>query len=102
MSINKRYFKSKPTCKVTFTIDAAAQNSAREAHLVGEFNDWSVSATPMKPLKKGGFKADVELEKDRAYQFRYLLDRTHWDNDPAADDLAPTPFAGSYNSVVVL
>jgi len=102
MSISKKYFKSKPTCKVTFTIDEAAQNSARGASLVGEFNDWSVVATPMRRLKKGGFKADLELEKDKSYQFRYLLDGTHWENDPTADDLVSTPFAGSYNSVVVL
>ena len=102
MAVNKKYFKTKPTCKVTFVIDEETTNSAKQAHIVGEFNKWSPSANPMKRLKKGGFSAELELEKGREYQFRYLLDQKHWENEPKADKFVPTPYGDSHNSVIVL
>ncbi len=100
MSIQKQYLKKKPVCKVTFKISENVENSAKEAHVVGEFNDWSTSATPMKRLKNGAFRAILELEKGRTYQFRYLLGQSHWKNDPDADEYLPTPFGDSQNSVI--
>lgn len=102
MSIRKQFLKSKPVCKVTFNIPEKVRNAAKQAHVVGEFNDWSTSATPMKRLKNGAFRATLELEKGRSYQFRYLLEQSRWENDPDADDYLPTPFGGSPNSVINL
>ena len=102
MSISKQFLKSKPVCKVTFKIPETVGNEAENAHVVGEFNDWSTSATPMKRSKSGAFSATVGLEKGRSYQFRYLLGQTHWENDPDADDFLPTPFGDSQNSVIRL
>ena len=102
MSIRKQFLKSKPVCKVTFSIPETVGNGAANAHIVGEFNGWSTSATPMKRLKNGSFSATVELEKGRSYQFRYLLEQSNWQNDPEADDYLPTPFKGSLNSVISL
>ena len=102
MSIRKQFLKNKPVCKVTFNIPEKVGNAAEQAHVVGEFNDWSTSATPMKRLKNGAFSATVKLEKGRSYQFRYLLGESHWENDPNADDHLPTPFGGSLNSVINL
>ncbi|MFH1980580.1 MAG: isoamylase early set domain-containing protein [Pseudomonadota bacterium] len=102
MSIRKEFRKSKPVCKVTFNIPETVGNSAQEAHVVGEFNHWSPSATPMKRLKNGSFSAALELEKGRSYQFRYLLGESHWENEPDADDYLPTPFGDSHNSVINL
>jgi 1,4-alpha-glucan branching enzyme len=102
MAINKKYFKSKPTCKVTFSMDDQPKDSVKAVHVVGEFNNGSISANPMKRLQKGGFSTNLELEKGKEYQFRYLLDNTHWDNDPKADKSVPTPFGDSFNSVIVL
>ena len=102
MGIRKQFLKSKPVCKVTFKISEKEGNGPTMAHVVGEFNDWSTTATPMKRSKNGTFSATVELEKGRSYQFRYLLGQTHWENDPDADDYLPTPFGDSHNSVVSL
>ena len=77
-------------------------DGAENAHVVGEFNGWSTSATPMKRLKNGFFSATVGLEKGRSYQFRYLLGESQWVNDPDADDYLPTPFGDSQNSVISL
>ena len=102
MSIKKQYLKTKPVCKVTFRISEEIGNSAGTAYVVGEFNNWDFFSTPMKKLKKGGFTATLNLEKGRAYQFRYLLDNRIWQNDEDADRFVPTPFGDSENSVIAL
>jgi 1,4-alpha-glucan branching enzyme len=102
MSIRKQYLKNKPTCKVTFKIDPTVGNGAQKAYVVGEFNDWSTSATPMKRLKNGAFTATIDLEKGREYQFRYLLGEHHWENETDADRQIATPYGDSRNSVIAV
>ena len=102
MSIKKQFLKSRPVCKVTFRIPEKLGNSAKTAHVVGEFNSWSFLATPMKRLKSGAFTTTLDLEQGREYQFRYLLDKKNWQNDADADNFAPTPYGDSENSVIVL
>ena len=102
MSIEKRYLKTRPVCKVTFNIPEDIGNSSERAYLVGEFNNWSTSANPMKRLKNGSFKATLDLESGRAYQFRYLLGEDHWESDSGADSQIPTPYGDGYNSILVL
>jgi len=102
MSIKKQYFKTKPVCKVTFEAPEDKENDTRKVHVVGEFNNWSTSATPMKRLKKGIFKVSLDLEKGREYQFRYLYDDRQWANDPEADKMSATPFGNAHNSVIVV
>ena len=96
--IEKRQFlKSKPVCKVTFKFRADAENLA----LVGDFNGWDETATPMKKAKDGTFSVSVEMESGREQQFRYLADGKIWHNDEAADKYV-TNALGSENSVVIL
>lgn len=102
MGIRKQFLKSRPACKVTFKIPENIGNAAEKAHVVGEFNGWSTSATPMRRMKSGAFSATLELPTGRSYQFRYLLGQSHWENDPDADDDLPTPFGDSRNSVISL
>lgn len=96
--LKKQYLKSKPICKVTFYTPAAIE--AETVYLVGDFNDWNETATPMEPLKDGRFKATLDLEANREYQFRYLVNQAEWHNDWEADKYVPNPFSGD-NSVVV-
>jgi len=96
--IEKRQFlKSKPVCKVTFKIKTEAQNVV----LVGDFNAWEETATPMKKTKDGTFSVTIELESGREHQFRYLADSSKWLNDEAADKYISSTF-GSENSVIIL
>jgi len=100
--LKKQYLKSKPVVKVTFSFpeaEAGEATQARSVQLVGDFNDWTDS-TPMKRQKDGRFSVLLELEKDRAYQFRYLVDGQEWYNDWQADQYTPNPF-NSENSVVL-
>ncbi len=95
--LKKQFLKTKDVCKVTFYLPTDIE--AEEAYVVGDFNDWSESATPMEQLKDGRFKATVNLDKGQEYQFRYLVDG-EWHNDWEADRYVPNPFSGE-NSVVV-
>ena len=82
---------------VTFELPAAiwAENVA----LLGEFNDWDVSANPLMRQSDGTWSATLELERNREYQFRYLIDGRDWLNDGQADSYVRNPF-GEDNSVV--
>ena len=70
--------------------------------LVGEFNGWDIWANPMKKSRDGSFKATLNLEAGREYQFRYLVDESVWENDWDADRYLPTPYGSSENSVVIV
>ncbi len=99
--IKKQYLKNKPTCKVTFTLPKEAVNGGSEVRVLGEFNNWIwEQGVPMK-ASKAEFKASVELDAGRQYEFRYLVDGTTWVNDWAADAYLATPY-GVENSVVAL
>ena len=96
--LKKRYIKSRKVCKVTFDLPEAVE--AESVYLVGEFNDWDASATPMTRRKGGLFRVTLELEPGREYQFRYLVNGQHWCNDWHADAYTPSGF-GEHNCVVV-
>lgn len=100
--IAKKFLKSKPVCKVTFTLPVEAAPTAKKVALVGEFNNWDVKkAIPLKKQAKAGvFKALVDLETGKSFEFRYLIDGETWENDWQADAYNPTPY-GEENSVVV-
>jgi len=95
----KKRFLKRGTCKVEFVLPPAVAGQASSAYVVGDFNNWDETATPMTKLKDGTFKAVLELEPDREYQFRYLVNGNQWHNDWEADRYEPNPFSGD-NSVV--
>ncbi|MCP3874677.1 MAG: glycoside hydrolase [Desulfobacteraceae bacterium] len=102
MSIKKQYLKSKPVCKVTFRVPKEANCWAKEVNLVGEFNSWDPTATPMKSYKNGSFSATVDLNVNKEYQFRYLMDGVAWKNDQEADTYIHCPYGNCENSVVII
>lgn len=102
MSLKKKFLKSKPICKVTFTLAKEQAKGAGEVHLVGEFNDWEIGATPMRKQKDGAFSATVNLATGREYQYRFLIDSDIWTSDPEADKYAFSPFGDCDNSVVTV
>jgi 1,4-alpha-glucan branching enzyme len=101
MSLKKKHFKTKPFCKVIFSLPKELAAFANAVHLVGDFNDWNRSITPMKRGKDKSFAATLYLRPDCEYEFRYLLDGITWENDPQADKYVTNPY-GSENSVVVV
>lgn len=102
MALKKRYLKTRPICKVTFRLTSAAAKGAKTVSVVGEFNNWNIYASPMKRLKSKEFTLTMDLDLDREYQFRYLIDENDWENDWEADKYVLSPFGDSENSVVVV
>jgi 1,4-alpha-glucan branching enzyme len=98
--IKKKYLKTKPLCKVKFTLPKDAAPNARSVTIVGDFNKWNPSANQLKALKNGNYTITLDLERGE-YCFRYLIDGCKWENDWHADKYVPNSF-GCDNSVVVL
>lgn len=92
--LKKRYFKTIDECEVTFKIEP---EEAQEVALVIESNGWQ--PIEMDQLKAGPFKTKLRLPLDQQVQFRYLIDRSTWQNDDGADAYVPNEY-GSTNGVV--
>ena len=93
MAITKQYLKSKPVCKVTFSVPA---EDANQVAVVGSFNEWNTEAAELKKLKNGTFKGTVNLEKDNSYEFRYVVDGVYV-NDDQADAYVWNDYAAAEN-----
>ena len=102
MSLEKKSLKTRPVSKVTFRLPSEIAQGAGKVHLVGDFNDWRLDATPMTRLRNGAFKVVVDLPVGREYQFRYLIGDDRWENDREADKYLPSGIADTENSVVVV
>lgn len=96
--IHKASSQDQDTVRVTFELPASLW--IEKAYLVGDFNDWDETSHPFHQDRDGAWRMTLELEQDREYAFRYLIDG-EWRNDGDADQYAPNPYGG-YNSVVVL
>jgi 1,4-alpha-glucan branching enzyme len=95
--LKKKFLKTK--VKVTFVLpEALMDENIKTVHLVGDFNEWSETATPLEQ-KKSSYEVTIDLKHDREYQFRYLINQDQWHNDWHADRYVPNPFSGD-NSVV--
>ena len=68
-------------------------------HLVGDFNGWCESATPMSRTSLG-WQVTLSLPPGKAYQYRYLVDDGTWLNDWHADHYLPNELGGD-NSVIL-
>ena len=101
MSIEKKFLKAKPLCKVKFSLSGDQYKSASSILLVGDFNNWQIGETPFKKAKTGDWSVALDLETGKEYQFRYLIDGTNWENDAESDKFVPSGL-GSENSVISL
>jgi 1,4-alpha-glucan branching enzyme len=96
--LKKQALQKGKVIKVTF--ETHSLPDAQKVFLVGDFNEWSETETPMKKRKGDGcFTVAVKLEPGEEYQYRYLVDG-EWHNDHSADRYVSNPFSGD-NSVVI-
>ena len=98
MAIKKQFVKTKPVCKVTFSVEA---KEAAAAAVIGDFNNWDPKEGELSKLKNGTFKATFDLAKDNSYEFKYVIDGT-FVNEAEADSYKWNDFAGAENSVLVV
>ena len=98
MAVSKKFLKSKPVCKVTFAYDAP---EVEELALVGDFNNWDATATPLKKLKNGTFKVVINLETEKSYEYKYLSNGEYF-NDPEPEALIFNEYANTENSLLTV
>ncbi len=78
---------------VSFTLPAP---EAQEVCVCGSFNNWELNGIPMKPSRKGEWKAQMLLPPG-SYEYRFRVDG-EWVDDPAAPRRVPNPF-GTMNCI---
>jgi 1,4-alpha-glucan branching enzyme len=87
---------------VRITFELPSNMWAERVNLVGAFNDWDTTATPMSRNRSdANWRAILDLQEGKRYRFRYLVDGKEWLNDWHADDHVDNPY-GSYDSVIDL
>ncbi|PIE56179.1 MAG: glycoside hydrolase [Desulfobulbus propionicus] len=97
--LKKSYSTTGKVCRVTFKY--GNPENAGAAVLAGSFNEWSTEAVPMKRLKDGSFSITISLQAGASYQYRYILDKSVWVNDPDADGYVANQY-GEENAVVAV
>lgn len=85
--------------KVAVTFELPATLWANQVAVVGEFNDWDPATDLLAQDRDGTWRLSLQLDRDKRYEFRYLLDGVEWFNDWAADDFVPNR-SGGFNSVI--
>lgn len=95
-----RKIPSKDPLKVLVRFELPPAIWADSVYLVGDFNNWDQTSHPMtRDRNDATWYIVLELERDKDYQFRYLVNGHEWHNDWKADNYAPNPYGGT-NSVV--
>ena len=86
--------------KAAVTFSLPCPGPAASVVVLGDFNGWDPTATPMR--KAGDVQtASVVLEGGRRYFFRYLDEEGRWFNDEKADDYVSNDY-GESNCVIDL
>ncbi len=72
-----------PTRTITFALPA--DHPAGKVSVVGNFNDWTPGAVPLKKRSNGTMSATVKVPADYIVAFRYLGEGDTWFDEPDAD-----------------
>jgi 1,4-alpha-glucan branching enzyme len=73
---------------------------ARAVALVGDFNRWDVTATPMRRLPDGTWTAEVPLTPGR-HGYSFVVDGATWVLDPRAPVARDADFGRDHSVIVV-
>jgi hypothetical protein len=82
---------------VEFVLRTSADSTVT---LVGDFNDWDPSATPLRPSADSLWSVVVPLRPGR-YHYTFVVDGTQWRRDPAAPRAMEDDF-GTPTSVITV
>ena len=96
MAVKKQFVKTKPVCKVTFSVEA---KEAQHVAVVGDFNNWNAEEGALSKLKNGTFKGAFDVAKDNTFEFKYIVDGTYI-NENQADSYRWNAYANAENSVL--
>jgi 1,4-alpha-glucan branching enzyme len=83
---------------VHLRLDAPA--SSRVA-VVGDFNDWDPTATPLRPTgDRGTWVVELRLKPGR-YHYTFLIDGRRWERDPRESPAAESDFGAPVSVLTV-
>jgi 1,4-alpha-glucan branching enzyme len=88
--------KNPKLMKTEFNLSAL---QAKSVFVAGNFNQWNLSAHPLKRDKKGVWKISLALGPGQ-YEYRFLVDG-EWQNDPNCSSLVENPF-GTLNCIKIV
>ncbi len=97
----KQYNENGNKCQVTFRLLREVANNPQNVTIVGDFNNWDMSVSPMTRLANGDFVITMELDSRKEFRFRYLIDGHRWEIDWNADKFVRND-KGSKDSVVIV
>jgi CheY-like chemotaxis protein len=100
--VGEKFLETKKVRRITFRLPKVAVTDSKSVCIVGDFNNWNTHASPMKKLKDGDYRIELDLELGREYQFRYLIDELKWENDWSADKYVRSVYGDCDNSVVIV
>lgn len=95
--IQKTYYKTKDYCKVKFSFSV---ENAETIEVLGLNSNWEEGVILSKK-KDGTFAVEVQLPKDTTHEFKYLVNKTEWVNEPEADGVQADSFGGNNSLLVV-
>ena len=75
----KKYNSPVPSRRGNVTFKLPGFKEAKQAFLVGDFNNWSMFGTPLYQTKNG-WECKIDLTKNR-YYYKFIVDG-HWTADP--------------------
>jgi len=90
----------KGICRIIFRLTDTLVDHPKEVALLGDFNNWNPRKDRMQKSKDGFFEKTIELPLGKDYQFRYLIDNYHWENDWQADAYVPVPYSEESNMLL--
>ena len=99
--ITKQYSKTKPVCKVTFSVPVVQAGAQADLRVLGDFNQWNWEQALQLTPGKEAYQGALELAAGQSYEFRYLADGQRWLNEEAADGYVATPYF-SHNCLLQL
>lgn len=82
------------TKSVSFRLSAP---QAQSVAIAGDFNNWSENARQLRRRKDGVWWVVLRLSPG-VYQYKFVVDGSHWEEDPANPNRVPNA-QGTLNSV---
>jgi hypothetical protein len=86
---------------VAVIVRLPAHLSARSINLVGDFNGWSTSATPMR-LGASYWEAMVAVPVGATSYYAFLVDGVAWRSEYAGPQAAPSPQLSPFLPIEIL
>lgn len=76
-------------------------DEAESVSLAGDFNNWDATGVMLAKNSEGLWQAEIEAPEPGVYQYKFLVDRNYWLEDPGNAMKAPDNYGGM-NSLLVI